>query len=146
MADPEGATSRDAKVDLIRRVTAAFNGESPAEDIREFLHPEVEWHGTQGGLTEGEFFEGQEAVDKQVEPSREAWDEWRIEPEEIIDLGGDDVLVMNRETNRGRGSGIELISHTAALVSIRDGKIIRFQGFLDRGEARRAAGLPAEDD
>jgi ketosteroid isomerase-like protein len=86
-------------------------------------------------------FHGERALDAQIEPSREAWEEWRVETEEIIDLGGEDVLVLNREINRGRGSGIELVSHTAALIKVRDGKIVRFQGFLDRDEARRAAGL-----
>jgi ketosteroid isomerase-like protein len=130
----------EEKIDLVRRATAAFNT-GDLEAIKEFVDPEAEWHGTQGGLTEGDLAQGQDALDEQIGPSQEAWDEWRVETEEIIDLGGEDVLALNREINRGRGSGIELVSHTAALIKVRDGKIVRFQGFLDRDEARRAAGL-----
>jgi ketosteroid isomerase-like protein len=133
-------SAAEAKMELVRRATEAFNS-GDVGAIKDLVHPEGEWHGTRGGLTEGELFVGPGALDEQIEPSREAWDEWRVETEQIIDLGGEDVLVLNRETNRGRGSGIELVSETAALISFRDGKIIRFQGFLDRDEARRAAGL-----
>lgn len=134
----------ESKAELVRRAYKAFNSSDFETAIREFLHPEVEWHGTRGGLTEGERAQGADQVNEQVGPSREAWDEWTIEPEEIIDVGGDVVLVLNRERMRGHSSGIELESLTAALITVRDGQIVRFQGFLDQDEARRAAGLAHE--
>jgi ketosteroid isomerase-like protein len=130
----------EPKTEVVRRAFEAFNRED-LEAARGLLHPDVEFHGTVGGLTEGEVAHGPNAVNETFEPSLEAWDEWRIEPEEIIDAGGDKVVVLSKERMRGQASGIELEAHTAAVVTVRDGRIASFQGYIDQDEALRAAGL-----
>jgi ketosteroid isomerase-like protein len=74
------------------------------------------------------------------EEDLEAWEERRLEPEEFIDAG-DDVVVLLHEYRRGRGSGVELESDTAVVFAVRDGRVIRIQGYMDRDAALEAAGL-----
>jgi ketosteroid isomerase-like protein len=60
-------------------------------------------------------------------------DDWR-------DLG-DRVLVLGRIEGRGSGSGALVDAPFGAVLDLRGGKISRSHGFLDHGEALRAAGL-----
>jgi ketosteroid isomerase-like protein len=63
-------------------------------------------------------------------------------PTKYFEGGTNTVLVFAQESGRGKDSGIEVRSRRAAGVyELRDGKIVRFRAYLDRGEAFRAAGL-----
>jgi ketosteroid isomerase-like protein len=71
-----------------------------------------------------------------------AWKSWRVEIQDIIDAS-DHVVVVARESGRGKGSGIELDQVTYGVFTLRDGKILRWKGFIDRHQAFEAAGLRA---
>jgi ketosteroid isomerase-like protein len=64
-----------------------------------------------------------------------------LELEEVRELEDGRVLVFFTERGRGRTSGVETVAHPAALWTLRHGKILRFEAFGDREEARRRAGL-----
>ncbi len=70
----------------------------------------------------------------------EAWAEHRTEPEEIRAVGADRVLLLSVEHFRGR-DGMEISSPFAAVFTIRDDKIVRWQAFWDREAALEVAGL-----
>ena len=111
------------------------------EKAAKLLDPEVEFHGTVGGLQEGEIAHGQSQIDHQFEEvDMEAWEERRLEAEEFIDAG-DDVVVLLHEYRRGRGSGIELETKTAVVVAVSGGRVVRIQGYMDRDAALAAVGL-----
>jgi ketosteroid isomerase-like protein len=110
--------------------------------LAELAHPDVELHGTVGGVEEGRVYRGvAEVIHEYNEVDGEAWEERRIEPEEFLDAD-DDVVVLFHEYRRGRGSGVELEIDTAAVFTVRDGRVLRMQGFMDRAAAQKAAGLP----
>jgi ketosteroid isomerase-like protein len=70
-----------------------------------------------------------------------AWDEFRVEARDFIDLG-DDVLVLVEFGGRGRASGVPTEAMSGGcLFSFRDGRAIRLTTFTDRAEALEAAGL-----
>jgi ketosteroid isomerase-like protein len=68
------------------------------------------------------------------------WDELRVEPERFIDLG-ERVLVLARQTGRGKQSGLPVELEVGDLFTLRDGKIVRWELYVNRGEALRAVGL-----
>jgi ketosteroid isomerase-like protein len=70
----------------------------------------------------------------------ETWEEFRIVPDEFRDLG-DRVLVLGHTEGRGRGSGASVLAPWGGIFDFRDGKMWRARGFLDYGEALRAAAL-----
>ena len=85
---------------------------------------------------------GRDAV---VEGSRHywgTWDDYVLEPTEIIDAGEDRVIVVFYERGRGRGSGVPFERRGATLYTLRACKMIRFRVFPTREEALEAAGLP----
>ena len=125
---------------IVREAFEAFLG-GDQEQTAQLVDPEVEFHGTVGGLQEGQVAHGQSQIDQQFEDvDLEAWEERRLEAEEFIDAG-DDVVVLLHEYRRGRGSGVELEAKTAVVVAVNGGRVIRIQGYMDRDAALEAAGL-----
>jgi ketosteroid isomerase-like protein len=108
--------------------------------MAELLDPNVAQYGTVGGLEEGTVAHGRSGITQLYEREADAWDQQRIEAERLIDAG-DQVVVFQREYQRGRSSGVELVVDTAAVLDLRDGRVVRIQGYMDRATALRAAGL-----
>ena len=127
-------------VEIVRRIVEDAVQGRWEESARQ-LGPDAEWHGTVGGLTEGSVWRGPEQIRKIFEQEdAEAWDERRLEAEEFIDAG-DCVVVLLHEFRRGKGSGVEMETDTAVVYEMRDGRVVRIQGYMDRAEALEAAGL-----
>jgi len=79
---------------------------------------------------------------------RRAWSAWlgpfedlRLEPDEVIDLGGNRLLVAMEARGHGTGSGIWAEERGFTLFTFRAGKVLRQELFFDRGQAEEAAGL-----
>ncbi len=89
---------------------------------------------------DGKIFRGHHGVVEATRPWVEAWDDWRLEVEEFIDVG-DRVLVIARESGRGKGSGIEIEHPHLALLTVRNDKIVHWRGFVEKAQALEAAGL-----
>jgi ketosteroid isomerase-like protein len=68
------------------------------------------------------------------------WETYRQEIEEVIDLG-ERVLVLPREFARPKGSTHEVEIKAAVVFTFVDGKIARWEPYLDRGEPLKAVGL-----
>jgi uncharacterized protein len=106
----------------------------------ELVDPDVEQHSTVGGLEEGRVLRGVEEIRRDYELVEESWDEHRIEMERLIDAG-DRIVLFQREYQRGRSSGVELEIEAAVIFDLRDGRIVRIQGYMDRAAALEAAGM-----
>jgi ketosteroid isomerase-like protein len=114
------------------------------DELAELLDPSVVQYGTVGGLEEGTVVRGRSKITQMYETEADAWDRQRIAPERLIDAG-DRVVVFQREYQRGRRSGLELVVETAAVIDLRNGRVVRIQGYMDRAAALRAAGLSEGD-
>jgi ketosteroid isomerase-like protein len=74
---------------------------------------------------------------------REMSDDFRLVPEEVLDLG-DRSLISVRAEGLGRGSGVPFGDQVAEVFTYRGGKVVRQEIFRERAEALAAAGI-AED-
>ena len=126
-------------VELVRRVSECW-GRQDWKGLAELCAPDIEQHGTVGGIDEGRIAVGVSEIRRDYENVDASWEEHRIEAQEFIDAG-DRVVVLLREFQRGKKSGIELEVDTALIVDVRDGHVTRIQGYMDRAEALKAAGL-----
>jgi ketosteroid isomerase-like protein len=69
--------------------------------------------------------------------------EWFIvKPEDFIAVGDEHVVVPNVLSARAKGTGLEGEAPTAHLFTVRNGKVLRMQVFVDRKQAIAAARLP----
>ena len=127
-------------VEIVKRALD-FMGRRDWPGITDLIDPNVELHGSVGGLEEGKILRGYGEISQAFDiEDREVWDEHRIEPREFIDAG-DRVVVLHREYQRGKGSGVEIVIDTASILDLRDGRIVRMQGYIKPAEALEAAGL-----
>ena len=130
MSQENAASLRDNIDALDRRDRAAFfSGRDPACEVI----PDRSW--PESGAIRGrqavwEFYVS--VAETFGMDSREA---------EIIDAGGDKVVIHLESQARGRTSGVEVMFDWSNVVTFREGKIVRDQWFADRAEALEAAGL-----
>ena len=107
----------------------------------ELLDPNVEVHGTIGGIWEGRVARGlSEMLNSFEAEDLEAWEERQLDPQRFLHVN-DLVVVLMHEYRRGRGSGIEVETDTAVIFTVREGRVIRIQPYMDQADALEAAGL-----
>ena len=127
-------------VEILRRVLRAAGQRQPR--LRTLFDPDVE-HSRIGAETpdmEGRWLgldEMRSAMREYLRPMSDL----RIEAERIIDLGGDRVLVLSRQTARGKQSGVPIEHELGDVFTLRDGRIVRFDSYWNRAEALEAVGL-----
>lgn len=132
-------------VEIVRRVFDVFGARGMTERdfarAAEFFDPDVEFArvGQEFGDLAGEWRGRSEMIAALIQ-FRQAWEGLRTQPERFIDLG-DRVLVLVKQTGRGLRSGVLVEHDAAALFVLRDGRIIRWEGYWDRARARRVAAL-----
>jgi ketosteroid isomerase-like protein len=111
--------------------------------VYDFLDPEIEVR-EDPSFPETGTFTGKAAVRRYFDQFTESFDEFTLEPEDFIDLGDDRVLMLFRLQTRGKESGARVEARPGWIYTIRDGKGVRIEAYLDRAEALAAAGLPAQ--
>jgi ketosteroid isomerase-like protein len=126
-------------VEIVRQFAERWE-RSDWEGMAELADPDVEMHATVGGVEEGRVRHGVDAIRQDYEAAEETWDEHRIETERVVDAG-DRIVLLHREYMRGKNSGMELDLEAAVLIDLREGRIVRVQGYMDRTAALDAAGL-----
>lgn len=91
-------------------------------------------------IEKGEY-RGREAAREVWYRFLEAWKEFRIEAEEIVPGSDGRYLVMQVFRGVGKSSGLVSEERTAVVITMRDGRIARMEGFWDRDAALREAGI-----
>ena len=90
---------------------------------------------------EGEpVFRGRDGLLRFAAMLRDAWSEWRFEPERIIDAGNC-VVVFMRVLAKGRESGLPIAQTSTQVVTIADGRLTSTRVYRDQHEALKAVGL-----
>jgi ketosteroid isomerase-like protein len=108
--------------------------------FRHYLDEEFETR-LPGDYPEGEpVFRGREGLARYGAMLRDAWSEWRFEPERFIDAG-DRVVVFQRVVATGRVSGAPIELTSTQVVTVRHGRMTESRVYRDRSEALQAAGL-----
>jgi ketosteroid isomerase-like protein len=125
-------------VDVVRRAAEAFN-EGGLTAVSVFFDEEIVFE-EPPEQPAPRVARGVEEVLRVFGEFEEAWAWHRTEPEEIRAINSDQVLLFTVEHYRGR-DGVEVSAPWGAIFTFRDGKIVRWQGFWDRGNALEAAGL-----
>jgi ketosteroid isomerase-like protein len=122
-------------VELVRRVWEAFLA-ADLETALSTCDPEIEWDGT--NLPDGHVGRGYDVIMDHIARWTDMWEDWNVELEQVIDAGGEQVVVFIRETGRS-SSGLDMDERHGELYTVRDGMIVRRQGFSDPNEALEAA-------
>jgi ketosteroid isomerase-like protein len=125
-------------VEVATRCIEAFN----ASDVDVFIAlttPDFEWSPSMVAI-EGQVFRGSEGIRTYFASLNNAWEEFLILPGTFRDLT-DLVIMLGRLRGRGKNSGVPANASLGMVFDFRDGKVAGIRGYLDHGEALRAAGL-----
>jgi ketosteroid isomerase-like protein len=109
--------------------------------VGEFVHPDIEFIriGSEAPDFAGEW-RGTEGLRQATAEYLNVWEDYRFEVERMVDLD-DRILVLETQTARGRRSGAVISQDVAAILTLRDGLIVRWEYYWDRADALEAAGV-----
>jgi ketosteroid isomerase-like protein len=132
-----------ANLDLVRSIYAAWErGDFSSAD---WADPQIEFAFV-GGPEPGSWT-GLAGMAKGYGEWLRAWEDFRATPEEYRVLDGERVLVLVRNSGRGKTSGLELEEQSVAnLFHLRHGRVTRVVVYLDREQAYADLGLSPEPD
>jgi ketosteroid isomerase-like protein len=127
-------------LDVAKRCIDAFN----ARQVDVFIAlttPDFVWSPSMVAV-EGEVFEGSEGIRRYFDSLGSAWESFLIVPDSFRELPSV-VVVLGRLSGHGKHSGVPVDASLGIVFDFRDGKVAHIRGYLDHGEALRAAG-PAQ--
>ena len=127
----------EENVEVVRRMYDAYLS-GDFETALALIDPEVVFDVSI--RPEGKVYRGHEGVVEALRTWTGTWEAFRMEVEEIIDAG-DQVVAVDTQSGRGRGSGLPLAQQTASVFTISDGKIVKVLWLTSREKALEAAGL-----
>jgi ketosteroid isomerase-like protein len=129
-----------ANLDLVRSVLASWErGDMMADEWSEWAQPDIEFV-TVGGPEPSSHTSLADA-EPRIESFLSLWEDYRVEAEEYRELDHERILVLTRQSGRGKSSGIEMRQPRASLFYVRDGKIARRVNYWDRDRAFADLGL-----
>ena len=130
-------------VEIVRRAIAANRSGPPEETLEIVLSlsdPAVEFR-SRITAVEGADYQGHEGVRQYHDDLADAFRTWRNDPDEIVEVGPNAVLVDSVFHATGKDSGMEVELRSAIVFVLSEGKLIRCFSYPTRAEALEAAGL-----
>jgi ketosteroid isomerase-like protein len=90
-------------------------------------------------------YEGHAGLRRLAAEDRDAWAEFPIEEAERFVDAGDRVIVIETRGGRGSGSGVEVDLRLAVIWTLRKGKVVRIETYIDAQEALESAGIDEQE-
>jgi len=120
--------------ELVERAYAAFNA-GDRDRFMAVLHPDAEWHWPPG-LADTDVYRGAEEIARAMARWTDAWEDFRMEPEEILERG-ERVFVAARYAGHGRTSGLPIDQLVAHVWEFAGDRATRTRMFGDVEKSRR---------
>jgi ketosteroid isomerase-like protein len=136
----EGWEGRGENLEIARRSVREL-GSGPYEGS--VWHPDVEVINAEGWVIETTY-RGHAGLERWWEDLAEAFGDFRVELVDAIEVDAERIVTTQRFVGHFRTTDISFDGSWASILWIRDGKIVRAQGFLSKRRALRAAGMPVD--
>jgi ketosteroid isomerase-like protein len=129
-------------VEIVRRAFEEFSRAGWEPLIGTVWAPEIVWDMTPARIPGLGTYHGYDELRSFFEDwfSTFPLEEWEQDVEEVLDCG-EQVVVLTRQRGRGSASGAVAELEYAQVITLRDGKIVRVNVYMDRDLALEAAGL-----
>jgi ketosteroid isomerase-like protein len=141
---PHGSRLRQMLLARGARLTAEALNRRDVDAVVRGYRPDYEFHPPHEFVDAGFMppcYRGPAGYHKFVSDWSDVWGaELRVEPLELIDLGTRIVILYNVPT-RGQASGVRLTGKWATVSTLKHGRVVRDQVYLDHAEALDAVGL-----
>ena len=111
------------------------------DPFMEHFTDDIEYRSIEGAPDDRGPIHGKNAMRAFVQDWIDTFDEFKIDPVELIDAGSGVVVAVVRYGGRAKLSGIETDETFGVVFTIRDGRIARGREYSTRKQALEAAGL-----
>jgi len=128
----------EQNIETARQGIHAFNA-GEVDAFTALTTSDFEWSPSMVAI-EGEVFRGSEGIQRYFASLNSAWEEFLVRPESFRDLA-DVVVMLGRLRGCGKNSGVPVDAPLGMVFDFKQGKVARIRGYLDHGQACRAAGL-----
>jgi ketosteroid isomerase-like protein len=129
----------EADVELITRMYRAWNS-GDIEALTDVFDAEVEVRPALSAFLASTVYRGHEGVATWYQETYEPWMELHAEPQRFIDAGGRMVVVVALHA-RVPGGQVDVEGEIAQVVTVRDGRIVRLDGYEEPDDAFAAVGV-----
>ncbi len=131
-------------VEIVRRLLEAHRSEDIDAGVETFValsDPTVEFTSIMAAVAPVTY-RGHDGIRRYLRELATSWSEWRMEPEEVFELGNGSVFAAFRSHLVGEQSGAAVEAERAGVFVLFDGKIVSGRIYPTREQALEAAGLP----
>ena len=129
----------ESDAELITRMLREWN-RADVDALLELFDAEVEVRPALSTFLASTVYRGHEGIRAWYAETNEPWAELQAEPERFIDAGERTVVIIALHA-RVPGGRVDVGARIAHVVTIRDGKIVRLDGYDEPDDAVAAAGL-----
>src|SRR3954470_5706886 len=120
-------------VEIVRDAAVAFN-RGDLDAWFEYVADDIDYRAVEGALDDSGPMHGKDAVRAYLQDWLDMFDDFKSEPNYLIEAGGGKVVASTRTSGRPKHSGVETALTSAALYTIRDGRVVRGREFWTRDE------------
>lgn len=133
-----GRAMSQQNVEVVQRLYEAWGREEVPGPL-ELLDPKIEYVNPEGAIEPG-IRRGLPAFNAAIEKLFDGWATWKMEPEQYRGAKNQ-VAVTIRYQARARRSGVTIEGRESALLTLQDGKIVRYEWFHGPEDALEAMAL-----
>jgi ketosteroid isomerase-like protein len=126
-------------VEIVQLGIDAFNRRD-VDVVAELTTADFAWFSAMAEAVGAGVYRGREGIEAYFADLSKTWEELRLLPGQVHDLGHR-VVVLGRIEGRGVGSGVPVDAPLGLIYELRGGKIALARGYLSHAEALQAAGL-----
>jgi len=120
-----------SNVDLVKGVYAAF-GVGDVPKVLGAMHPQIQWTETAGFKYGGVYSSPQAVLENVFARIQVDFESFSIDVERLLDAGN--VIVMQGHyVAKGKATGKSVRAAVAHVLELSDGKIVRFDQYVDSG-------------
>ena len=87
-----------------------------------------------------EIYRGHDGLRRYLDELSDAWEEWRMEVEDTVEVNSSVVIATFLSHLVGKGSGVTVEARRAMVAELSNGKILRARVYASREEAIEAVG------
>ncbi len=126
-------------IEIITRMYRAWSS-GDVDGLLDVFDPDVELRPALGLFTASTVYRGHEGIATWYAETYEPWAEMRAEPQRFVDAGEHTVVVVALYA-RVPGGEVDVHTRIGQVVTIRDGRIVRLDGYDEPEAALNAVGL-----
>ena len=128
-------------VKVVRDAFVVYNRGGLDAFLDEYCTDDIDYRAVEGALDDHGPIHGKAEMRAYMQDWIDTFDQFKVEPLEVIDAGGEQVVAVLRNSGRAKLSGVETDLTFAVVNTIRDGKIVRGREYWTKEQALEAAGL-----